>query len=287
MNKSIFLIEDDKDFALAIKHRLTSFGYEVQHIAETGEEAISILKKEHCDLIIMDMNLAGELDGVQTTIKLKTFKDTPVIFLSANTEPETIQRIQSTDAYGYIVKPVNPGELKANIEMALKSYTKEKELREMAFKDNLTGLYNRTGFYALVEKQIINAKRAKQPISFFYIDLDKLKYINDTFGHDEGDNAIINTAKILKDALRDCDIISRFGGDEFIVTSIVKRIEDNNRILKRIKEKLESFNQSKLAPYSILLSIGVSYIDHKENRSLEEVIKIADQDMYKQKKKKQ
>lgn len=287
MNKtSIFLIEDDKDFAQAIKHRLISFGYDAYHIADTGEEALKILHDKTCDIIIMDMNLAGKLDGVQTTIKLKTFKDTPVIFLSANTEPETIQRIQSTDAYGYIVKPVNPGELKANIEMALKAYKKEKELREMAYKDSLTGLYNRTGFYALVEKQMINAKRAKQPLSFFYIDLDKLKYINDTYGHEQGDSAIINTAEILKDSLRDCDIISRFGGDEFVITSIVKDVRDNDLILKRINENRDKFNKTNKTDYSLSFSIGVSFLDPEEDKTLEELLNIADSNMYINKKRK-
>ena len=90
----------------------------------------------------------------------------------------------------------------------------EEELRSLSLHDELTGLYNRRGFITLAEQQCKIADRMKREMMMIYIDLVKMKYINDTFSHQEGDRALIDTANILRNTFRPADIIARIGGDE-------------------------------------------------------------------------
>ena len=90
----------------------------------------------------------------------------------------------------------------------------EEKLREMSLMDDLTGLYNRRGFLTLATQQLKIAHRLKQGLALFYLDLDRMKWINDTLGHREGDRALIDTASILRNTFRASDIVARIGGDE-------------------------------------------------------------------------
>ena len=94
----------------------------------------------------------------------------------------------------------------------------EEEIREMSIRDPLTGLYNRRGLFTLVEQQLKNIARTKGSLmTLTFIDIDDMKSINDTLGHDAGDKALIDTANILRQILREADIIARIGGDEFAI----------------------------------------------------------------------
>jgi len=86
-----------------------------------------------------------------------------------------------------------------------------------ATTDELTGLFNRRGFYNLGKYAITSARRRAEPLTLAWLDLDKFKYINDTFGHEEGDNALRAMANLLRDSFREADLLVRYGGDEFAI----------------------------------------------------------------------
>lgn len=159
----------------------------------------------------------------------------------------------------------------------------EGTLRNLALKDDLTGLYNRRGFLALAEQQLKLALRMEIGLSLVYADLDGLKRINDTFGHDEGDAVLRKTAEILSDTFRDSDIIARLGGDEF--TALVMNTSDAGpkTIAIRLQQKLADYNAQRAHSYELSLSVGIAYLDPRRALSIEQLIAIADERMYERK----
>jgi len=162
----------------------------------------------------------------------------------------------------------------------------EKKLEKLAHFDNLTGCYSRGYGLALLEEQIKTANRKKTPILLLYLDVDEFKKINDHYGHKEGDRALKGAVKLFKSTLRKIDIICRMGGDEFLLIFLESSLNDAPIIRKRLSKNLEKLNQKLNRPYKIDFSIGLSYYNPSDPLSIEELIKIADENMYEEKKKK-
>ena len=163
----------------------------------------------------------------------------------------------------------------------------EEELLLLSITDQLTGLHNRRGFLSLAEQQLRLSDRTKNRILFFFADLDGLKGINDTLGHKEGDNALIEAAMVLKETFRSSDIIARMGGDEFAVLAI-DTPEVNSEILTgRIQSLIDAHNNLENRKYRLSISLGCSFYDPENPSSIDELIIQADQLMYEKKRKRQ
>lgn len=163
----------------------------------------------------------------------------------------------------------------------------EEELRSLSLRDELTGLYNRRGFFTLAEQEIKMATRLKTGIYMLYTDVDNLKGINDRFGHREGDLALINAANILKENYRESDIVARIGGDEFAVIPVGTTEDTVDIITARLHKALDDYNKMVNRRYTLSLSAGLAYYDPAAPCSLEKLVDEADKLMYKQKRYKQ
>lgn len=159
----------------------------------------------------------------------------------------------------------------------------EEELRTLTLTDALTGLYNRRGFLTLAEQHLKIAYRTKTKVFMLYADLDNLKYINDTFGHQEGDSALKEAARILKETFRESDIVSRIGGDEFAVMPIGNTEESVTTLTTRLENNLADFNEKKDLNYTLSISIGITHYDPAHPVSVEELLSQGDKLMYEQK----
>lgn len=159
----------------------------------------------------------------------------------------------------------------------------EQELRTLATTDALTGVLNRGSGLLLFEKQLQLAKRNNSKLSVCYLDVNGLKEINDKYGHHEGDEALRFVSKVLKETLRKVDIICRLGGDEFLLILPQCPIDNNMVVWKRIAKKVAEFNATQTKPYSISLSRGFAEYDPNEEKYVDQLITIADQEMYKHK----
>ena len=162
----------------------------------------------------------------------------------------------------------------------------EGELEKLAHFDNLTGCYSRGYGLALLEEQIKTANRKKNPILLLYLDVDKFKEINDAYGHKEGDRLLKEVVQLFKSTLREIDIICRIGGDEFLLIFPDNFLNNAPLIRKRLSKNLEKLNQKLAKPYKVDFSIGLSYYNPSNPLSIEELIRIADENMYEEKKKK-
>jgi two-component system cell cycle response regulator len=165
---------------------------------------------------------------------------------------------------------------------AIRQSLLDREIRTLAVTDELTGLYNRRGFLAAAMHQLKCAQRHSQDVLLLFFDLDNLKGINDTFGHREGDLAIIRAADALEMTLRDSDILARLGGDEFAVLASEASISDRETIVARIDRNLEKANAEE-SRYKLSLSFGMARFDSKTAGSLGDLMARADRDMYLQK----
>lgn len=162
----------------------------------------------------------------------------------------------------------------------------EKQLKNLSLSDDLTGLYNRRGFLALGEKYLQNLRRLTEPKNNYliYADMDGLKQINDSFGHEEGSRAIMKISEILAGNFRGSDVISRIGGDEFVVLMTNADEQSTEIVINRLQSKIESYNAQKIHPFQLALSVGITAIKPDETKALEEILAEADKQMYEQKK---
>ena len=174
------------------------------------------------------------------------------------------------------------------ILLAIEDITKRKQLEEkliaMSFTDDLTGLYNRRGLFAFSGKLFKMYKRQKKGFFLLYADMDCLKIINDTMGHEEGNHALVDSADILREHFRESDIIARIGGDEFVVLPIETTGEATKAIISRLQKAVESYNCKNERSYKLSLSAGLAYYDPESDPSLEELLDQGDKSMFKQKK---
>ena len=164
------------------------------------------------------------------------------------------------------------------------------DLQELSVRDELTGLYNRRGLMNMVTQYCSIAKRIKKNAMLIFIDLDGMKKINDNYGHDEGDRALIDTANILKSAFRETDIIGRIGGDEFAVFGMVMESKAIDIVTERIHEKLEKhireYTGRSEKPYASSFSYGIAFADPQKTNSCDSLMSEADKNMYLQKRRK-
>jgi diguanylate cyclase (GGDEF)-like protein len=156
------------------------------------------------------------------------------------------------------------------------------QIAEMYKKDNLTGLYNRIGFKEVFTNIINDADNTNSKITLIMSDLDGLKYINDTFGHAEGDNAIAVLASALKSSCPEHAICSRFGGDELF--SVIIGEVDTNDIISKIDSYLDNYNQNSGLNYKVRSSSGYFTTTLTDKFNFNEALKLADSAMYKIKK---
>ncbi|MEG4231835.1 diguanylate cyclase [Microcoleus sp. Pol11C3] len=300
---NILIVDDTPDNLRLLAKILESQGYIVRK-ALNGRMALQGVHRDPPALILLDINMP-EMNGYEVCKKLKASEasaEIPVIFISALERVENKVQAFELGGVDYITKPFQEQEvlmrvknqllirqqrqqlieqnkrLEHEIEERLRA---EAEVRQLSVTDELTGLYNRRGFFLLADQQLKIARRTHTSYFILFADLDGLKKINDTFGHEMGDRVIVDAAQILKQTFRDADIVARLGGDEFAVF-IPTFSGDLYNFYIRLQENIERFNQKSERAY-ISISLGVQSGDLNNEFSLEQLVAKADKLMYEHK----
>jgi diguanylate cyclase (GGDEF)-like protein len=218
----VLIAEDNAVSAKILQKNIYDWGYEVV-LANDGKEAWTALKNEGIKLAVLDW-MMPEINGIQLCKKIRENdhqgeeqKYTYIILLTARDEQKDLIKGFSAGADDYITKPFNHLELKARLKTGKRVIDLQRQLQEQAYRDSLTGLWNRKRMFRILDKEINRAHRNNLPMAILMIDIDKFKSINDTHGHQIGDLVLKEVANILKKSIRNYDEICRYGGDELLV----------------------------------------------------------------------
>ena len=297
---------------------LGNFGHRLLE-ASDGTQALELARAELPDLLITDNILLPDMDGIALVQRLYSeplLAGTPVIFHTTNYDISEIHQLARAHGIKYILrKPAEPQEILRAVNESLKRpatvsnlpktgqlqrehlqvladklYQKVSELeqanerlRQFSLTDGLTGLNNRRGFMILATSLLKFARRASYSLSLLYIDLDSLKYINDTFGHVAGDTAIIHFAHLLLETFRESDIIGRMGGDEFVILLMDASESDLASMQTRLQSIVTIHNQQVESGYALAYSLGIIRVDAQSSTTMEEILSEADAAMYQHK----
>ncbi len=250
--------------------------------ATSPTEALEIVKEEKIDLILLDI-MMPQMDGFEVCRRLKAdpmTKDIPVIFVTAKTDEESIEKAYDVGGSDYITKPFLPKELLARVKKELRIIELIEKLNKQATTDPLTGVYNRRFFMDSCQKNIALAKRKKEPLSILMIDIDHFKQINDTYGHAIGDEVIQKLSSIMQESQRKSDVIARYGGEEFLILLPDTPYESAKEVAQKLRKKVEesfveTHNDEKIR-FSV--SIGVATINKED--SCQKLMHNADKALY-------
>lgn len=193
--------------------------------ADSGMAALQNINQSEFDLIIVSLNLKNE-DGLRFCSHLRSNERTrnvPIIMLGNEEDLPRIAHGLEIGAHDYIMRPVDRNELLARARTQIRRKRFQERLRanyeislSMALTDGLTGLYNRRYFEVHLQKMLQNTVQQKKSLGLLYMDIDHFKKINDTYGHNVGDEVLKIFAQRLKDSLRSFDLVARLGGEEFV-----------------------------------------------------------------------
>jgi diguanylate cyclase (GGDEF)-like protein len=162
----------------------------------------------------------------------------------------------------------------------------QKEMEVISIRDELTGLYNRHGFMPLAEQYLKTLSRDNSIVYILYMDIDRMKHINASYGHQEGDSVIKKFADILQEIYRESDLVARIGDDEFAVIPVGLTEPGIELINSRLQEKLDEVNSAAGKEYTISISYGLVKYNHEAPCSVKELLARSEKLMYKQKKEK-
>lgn len=316
LEKDLLIIDDIPDNIRLLSNILTVHGYQVRK-ALSGKMALRAIDASQPDLILLDINMP-EMNGYEVCKKLKSNPDTekiPIIFLSAVTE--TLDKVKAFNLGGvdYITKPFQVEEvlvriknqltiqiqkkqlLAQNLELQKEIEKRKKvekslllankELERLAIIDGLTKVANRRRFDEYLKEEWQRMRREKLPLSLILCDIDYFKFYNDSYGHQAGDSCLYQVAQILISCTRrSSDLLARYGGEEFVMvlpnTSSEGAINLAQSICLAVEKTQIEHKASQVNQY-VTLSVGVSSCIPEENISIKDLIKKADDALYRSK----
>ena len=263
----IMIVDDMIENVVFLEKILSKSGFRTIS-AMSGSEALDSMLEYKPDLILLDIVMPG-MTGFETCAKIqsnKEFLDIPVIFLSAKKDEKTIIESFIYGGIDYVVKPFNSPELLARVNTHLQLKSTKEKLHILAFTDPLTELFNRRKFMEALDQEMARAKRYDEKLAFIMIDIDHFKKINDTYGHDIGDKALIRFSGIIKSSLRETDFAGRLGGEEFGIILPQTNLEQAAIVAERIRSRIDAESESRddETPH-FTASFGVSHF--KKDRS--------------------
>jgi diguanylate cyclase (GGDEF)-like protein len=275
----VLVVDDDEQMRKLIETLLSQKGHHCI-MASNGLEALDKITDEKCDVVITDI-IMPEMDGIALTRELSR-RNLPVMIMTGHAEDYSAETAIASGAREFISKPFSTTEFIIRFEKMMRDHRDRQALLALSLTDELTGLYNRRRFFVLAEQCLKVALRKKKRSLLFFIDVDNLKWINDQYGHDSGDQILIDFGSILKKTFRESDIIARIGGDEFVVLA-ESTDENSESLIARLYENLKDYNVERSEHHIVSISVGAAQFDPGSPVSIDELLSEADTLMYVQK----
>jgi len=293
----VLIVDDTPANVDILKVILSREGYNVS-MAPNGEVALKVIPRSMPDLILMDVMMPG-LNGFEVCEKLKAdeaTKEIPVIFVTAKAETDDIVKAFDVGGVDYITKPYqyrevlsrikthlqNQSLLKCNVLLVEQLQKANIELDKSSRTDSLTGLSNRRDANEKIEKELIRFARNKKDFSLVLGDIDHFKKTNDTYGHEAGDCILTKVSRLMVDAVRAQDLVSRWGGEEFLIVLPETELAGGATLAENIRQKIEAeefvYKEQKI---NVSMSFGVC--SSAPELSMDELVKKADDNLYRAK----
>ncbi len=288
----ILIAEDDLISSRILEKNLGTWGFDVV-LARTGEEAWKVLKDGGLRMAILDWMMPG-MDGVEVCQKIrrrKKYKYTYIILLSAKDRKQDIIAGLSSGADDYMAKPVNFLELRARlqtgrriVELEDKLLSIQNQLKDIASRDSLTKLWNRAEITKFLKEEMSRGQREQKPTSVIMVDIDHFKKINDFYGHDVGDQALLQVAARLKKKLRQSDKVGRYGGDEMIIILPGCGVAEIPKIAERLRASVARRGiATELGSVPVTISAGGTSSENFSIPTADRLIKASDEALLKAK----
>lgn len=245
--KKLLVIDDDEDIRSLLKDLLEESNYTVD-TATCGEQALQMVQYSSYDLVITDLRMQG-MQGLEVIREVRKIDPSiDVIVMTGYASVDSAVESMKAGAVDYITKPLNTDQIrlvvKKNIERRnFQRLASEREFYKILSSiDGLTELYNYRYFHQHLQMELEREKRYGRPLSLVMLDIDNFKDYNDRYGHPVGDLVLKNLASILKNTTRGCDVICRYGGEEFTIILPETGKEEASIVCERIRQEVEKTN---------------------------------------------
>lgn len=282
-NKSIkaLVVDDSKVIRMQVGEMLRQYQFKVLEAAD-GEEALDILSQNRdVKLVVTDYNMAP-MDGFELTKKIRNTyeKDQLAIIGLSGTDKNALSaRFIKIGANDFITKPFQPEEFFCRVTQNMDLIEKNQALVDLATKDFLTGLHNRRYFFESGIGKLEKARKQKEPVALAMLDIDHFKSVNDTYGHDVGDEVLKVVAQLLKDNAREHDLVARMGGEEFCILLEDIQQPELGELFEDMREAIEKREFASLQERKYVTSSFGVVMDHG-HEDLDSLVKRADELLY-------
>jgi two-component system, cell cycle response regulator len=290
LRPTILVVDDSESMRKTIEVALRQEANANLISVPSGTEALQILASHSVDLILCDLEMPG-IDGrklLQFVRNTKAHENTPFVMLTGHEAVDTKVDVLLRGANDYLTKPFHAAELRARLRVHLQLKRLQDELAEknerlemQSRTDPLTDVANRRHLEKTIRIEMIRALRYNTRLTFIMIDVDHFKAVNDNHGHVAGDCVLREVAKRLRTGIRACDLVARFGGEEFCLLLPQTDSDGGRAVAERYREAIADQPMSTGASeISVTASFGVVTYPHSSLQSLDDVVRAADTALY-------
>lgn len=291
-NANILVVEDMSFESTKIADTLAREKDNVT-VVQGGMQALQEIGKTDFELIMVSLNLRNE-DGIRFCSHLRSndkTRSTPIVMLAEEGDMERVAHGLEIGAHDYLLRPLDRNEILARCRTQIRRKRFQDKLRanyemslSLALTDALTGLYNRRYLEVHLQKMLQNAKENRKPLGIVYMDIDHFKKVNDTHGHQVGDEILQGFAKRIKDGVRSFDLVARLGGEEFVAILPDTTEDVAHVVAERLRQAVAATPFPCSTPtgdLSITSSFGGVVVNDVENVSdTADLLRRADEQLY-------